>query len=198
MLTNKFNMSATNVGRDWRVMPDSLVIDKGVGPDANQQITAANFLVYTEPSGLGGCTYSAIDSFDWDGEGYGNQRVIGTQVDVGFDEFEMMIDSGYGNESLTIPNAANPCSGVGTDPCYCSPFAGGNGHGLIFKTGGNVVFKTKAFACPSSSYTIPPGSDLPPTPLSNGILWFTVHTQTLQDAHPAAVGMALGLLNPAL
>ena len=41
-----------------------------------------------------------IESFDWDGEVYGNPRIVDDQIDIGFDEIHMLVMAGsYGNDS---------------------------------------------------------------------------------------------------
>lgn len=158
MMTSLFGLPASTLGRDWRIMPDSVVIDKGRGPDGCGRISFLSGSTYVEPSKDLGCSYSPIDSFDYDGEGYGNRRVTGaintpdvfgrflTDVDIGFDEFDQtlvgddpedpadwqksgMIAAGCANDSLVIPaSPAITCY----DPWIQSAVPGYGAIGAIF------------------------------------------------------------------
>lgn len=117
--------------RDWRVLPDSNLRDKGASPAPPANLSsfttaqpwtlqAANGTQYVDaafasaPTGevslnLPGLAHSA---FVFDGEGYGNLRIVSTDsngdgqpgpgglfVDVGFDEVSDFIHAGYVNET---------------------------------------------------------------------------------------------------
>ncbi|MCC7015223.1 MAG: hypothetical protein IT454_21875, partial [Planctomycetes bacterium] len=64
--------------RDWRVMPGSPVIDLGYYAPT---IALANGASFADS----GC--AELQTFDWDGEGYGNPRLVNGSPDLGFDEF---------------------------------------------------------------------------------------------------------------
>ncbi|MCC7172075.1 MAG: hypothetical protein IT459_16640, partial [Planctomycetes bacterium] len=92
------------VGYDWRLVPDSFLVNAGTGP-LNQLLRAVNQTQHVDI----GCPFS---SFDFDGEGYGNPRVqatlattlntlpAGPEVDIGFDETGILIDCGMANDSV--------------------------------------------------------------------------------------------------
>lgn len=92
------------VGFDWRLVPDSFLVNAGTGP-LNQLLRAVNQTQHVDI----GCPFS---SFDFDGEGYGNPRSeatlantlntlpIGPEVDIGFDETGILIDCGMANDSV--------------------------------------------------------------------------------------------------
>jgi len=80
--------------RDWRLLPDSPLIDKALSPNGGDLIVGMNNVVYAESS----C--DKVMTFDWDGEEYGNPRRVGAAIDIGFDEFHQMIMCGsYANDS---------------------------------------------------------------------------------------------------
>jgi hypothetical protein len=78
--------------RDWRLLPDSPAIDLGHYAD---QLIFENGVVYEDS------TCPEITTFDWDGESYGNRRIINGSPDLGFDEFHMLVMTGtYANDSF--------------------------------------------------------------------------------------------------
>ncbi|MEM7205063.1 MAG: hypothetical protein AAF628_32715 [Planctomycetota bacterium] len=81
--------------RDYRIMPDSAVIDRGSAP-AGGLLTAANGTTYLD------LACAELSSFQWDGEGYGNPRIVGGEVDLGFDEVHLAaMAGGYANEDAS-------------------------------------------------------------------------------------------------
>ena len=77
---------------DWRLLPGTgeylnPMKDKGYAPDAGQStIAMANGTVFQLP------THSlAPHPFQWDGEGYGNPRIIDGFPDIGHDEIHLLV-----------------------------------------------------------------------------------------------------------
>jgi len=79
--------------RDWRLLPESPLANKGwYVAGMTFENGSARFLPGTE------CP--EIESFDWDAEGYGNPRIVGSAIDIGCDELHMLIMGGsYANDS---------------------------------------------------------------------------------------------------
>lgn len=76
---------------DWRVLPGSPVIDMGRLWTINE---FANGQVYRDHP------HEKLSYFRWDGEGWGNVRVHGSEIDIGFDEFHLGVMAGsYANGS---------------------------------------------------------------------------------------------------
>ncbi len=90
--------------RDHRLLPNSPFINIGVTPIPPTSSPGVDPLpsLSTDPPGW---TYQEspckeLRSFDWDHEGFGNPRVSGGSIDIGFDEFELFIMAGnYANDS---------------------------------------------------------------------------------------------------
>jgi hypothetical protein len=86
--------------RDAHLLPDSLMIDMGASPAwvmgaCFAPFVAGNGLLHTDVTRA-----SAISSFDFDGDGIGNDRIFGEDIDVGYDEFESCTLAGsYGNDT---------------------------------------------------------------------------------------------------
>lgn len=105
--------SGVNAGyRDWRLLPTSPLIDQGF---AREPVLTehANNDPYLED---GDC--APLRTFDNDGEGYGNPRPLRDPIDIGFDEYQMMIVAGsWTNDSIvhndnTYPSAVLQPSAV--------------------------------------------------------------------------------------
>lgn len=84
--------------RDFRLLPDSVLVDQGASPQFNGGcvgiLTATNGLAHSENLGW------VLSSFDFDGEVNGNPRIIGADVDIGFDETDLLAIAGsYGNDT---------------------------------------------------------------------------------------------------
>ncbi len=87
--------------RDFRILPQSSVIDQGQAPQ-NDILVAGNGTTYYEME-------SFVSSFDWDGEGHGNPRVEGNAPDIGFDELgAFIVCASYGNDSRSHDTPYHP------------------------------------------------------------------------------------------
>jgi hypothetical protein len=125
MLTN-LSLLPLSVGRDWRILPDSVLVDAGSRPAAGATgmiLRASNLTEYIEPETTP-LNYMPLSSFDFDGEGYGNERVRGDFADIGYDETQLLIDAGFGND--TILHGVFGCDG------HCSSTSGEEVAELIF------------------------------------------------------------------
>ena len=75
-----------------------------------------------------GC--AELQTFDWDGEGYGNPRLVNGSPDLGFDEFHMLVMSGtYTPDSICHNRndmTATPVNG------HLHPSVGDSGHDVRF------------------------------------------------------------------
>jgi len=95
--------------RDWRVMPGSPVENRAIVPASNGYLTPASLLP-------GGFVYATnepleLDLFKWDGERWGNPRVVDGAPDVGFDERHLVIEAGnWANDtnSHNVPGFMTP------------------------------------------------------------------------------------------
>lgn len=80
---------------DWRLIPDSPMVDQGRGPDGNNVVMAVNKTTYNENSWV-----KELSSFDWDGDVHGNPRIVGEHPDIGYDETDAFLIAGcYGDDS---------------------------------------------------------------------------------------------------
>lgn len=118
MLNAKFGPTDPNPALgdyiDWRLLPDSELIDKGLGPNGGGRITATNGTFYEEDP-----MFPELHSYDWDHEGYGNPRIGGAAVDIGFDEAGPLIVAGsYGNSSNSHNNPWDPMIAQGQPRRY--------------------------------------------------------------------------------
>ncbi|MBK7642113.1 MAG: hypothetical protein IPJ19_03545 [Planctomycetes bacterium] len=95
--------------RDFRLLPDSVLVDRGASPAyvaSCGTIGALNQLDYSESRG------SLKESFDFDGEGNGNPRIRGADVDIGMDETDVLEVAGsYGNDTKSHYQPWNPTLG---------------------------------------------------------------------------------------
>lgn len=94
------------INRDWRILPSSAYVDAGSSP-LGGILTSAALITYTVP----GAPNALLNSFDYDGEAYGNPRIAENPVapfavpapvncDIGFDEASNLIMSrDYANDS---------------------------------------------------------------------------------------------------
>lgn len=99
--------------RDWRLIATSTYIDQGSEPVANV-LTAVNGTSHTE------IPCSPQSSFDFDGEYWGNPRIIPSPlgsdatpaaIDIGYDEADVLIDFGTDNDSVVHAPAGDPAFG---------------------------------------------------------------------------------------
>lgn len=171
MLTRSF-AQPVGVSRDWRLLPPSACADQGSSPLLGF-LQAANGTTYVEP------TLVPLSSFDLDGEVYGNPRLNGGDVDIGFDETDLLVDcAGWANDSVSHRAAACRLA--------CSPAEGQPLRGLIFPSAGAfALFETRVplgfstvFPCGGfyPAYTTMPGTIVPPLtiggfPAPNDLLW---------------------------
>jgi len=100
--------------RDWRVMPGSPVENRAIVPPGNAYVTPAGSFSFAtnEPPEL--------DLFKWDGERWGNPRVVDGAPDVGFDERHLVIEAGNwasDTNSHNVPGFMTPF-GVGQSTRY--------------------------------------------------------------------------------
>jgi hypothetical protein len=95
--------------RDYRLMPDSRLVDRGAVPGllgGATMLRSRSLTTYLEP----GC--EDISVFRWDGESYGNPRVVGGLVDIGMDETHFIVMAGdWSNQDASHhlpPTLLNP------------------------------------------------------------------------------------------
>lgn len=101
--------------RDWRVLPDSAIKDKGALPTSTSGpwiLRASNGTEYVDPAfGTSGSSVTvntdglSHSCFVFDGEGYGNERLHGSFVDIGFDETSDYVHAGYMNDARAFDHA---------------------------------------------------------------------------------------------
>lgn len=199
LLTN--NGSPVSVGFDWRLVPDSFLVNAGTGP-LNQLLRAVNQTQHVDI----GCPFS---SFDFDGEGYGNPRVqatlanvlntlpIGPEVDIGFDETGILIDCGMANDSV-IHSSPGTLSGLaGQLFIPPAPIALGAHIYIYPQVGFHSVFAPNPTAPPpaSVSFATWPGSLVPAATLTGFVPGFDVNwvtpfpTRTLVPVQSLAAGL---------
>ncbi|MEE2972470.1 MAG: hypothetical protein VX672_05040 [Planctomycetota bacterium] len=82
--------------RDWRLLPGSPLVDRGSAPLDNGILQSASRVAYFDHYG----DLRPRSAFDWDGEHYGNRRVVGRSVDIGADEANEYLLVGRANDSL--------------------------------------------------------------------------------------------------
>ena len=86
---------AMGFARDWRLLPDSPMVDQGTGA-SNGVLRANNGTAYVD----GGWPER---STDFDGEVYGNLRLMGRYPDIGFDETHDLINAGgYADDTRSL------------------------------------------------------------------------------------------------
>jgi hypothetical protein len=93
--------ASVSVGyRDYRLTPGSPMMDLGKFWPANRFLNGETYREEPCPNAM---------FLDWDGEGYGNNRKVG-EVDVGFDEVELVVLAGsyanYDNSHNAVPTAS--------------------------------------------------------------------------------------------
>lgn len=103
--------------RDFRILPDSAMLDQGVSPDYTAScgfVGAVNGLEHRDSVGY------MKEVFDFDGEVHGNPRIVGGETDIGFDEIDELIIAGcYGNDTKSHYRPWDP--GLGNEPGFSSP-----------------------------------------------------------------------------
>ena len=84
--------------RDWRLLQTSRMKDIGTQPvvptPTTAMLGATDGITYVES------TLAGDRAFDWDGEGFGNPRIVDGAIDVGYDEIDQLTIAGsYGNDT---------------------------------------------------------------------------------------------------
>lgn len=154
---------ASTFGRDWRLMPDSILADEGTAPvlvGFDMVLEAANLTRHVDLA----CT--AASSFDFDGEVYGNPRLHPSPLagaaappnpDIGFDEIGFLVDSASINDTVRY-NALTPITPFGAH-IYIQPRVAGSPL-ADFSTISGVPTALPLF--PPTAWTVIPGSAVPP------------------------------------
>lgn len=94
--------------RDWRLLPGSGLQNLGIHAAAGQSPTPS--LLAQNGTRFNEALCDELRLFDLDGEGWGNPRVVGGEVDVGFDEVHGLIMAGnWSNDSISH-NLTTPLS----------------------------------------------------------------------------------------
>jgi hypothetical protein len=115
---------APGFSRDWRVLVTTTLFDAGFGPNALGFLGAINGTTHIEGNGM---VMAAQRAFDFDGEGYGNERIRFSRPDIGFDELDLVAMAGaYANDTLLDPE---PAASVGLQ-CPNTPAMPGGGSGM--------------------------------------------------------------------
>jgi hypothetical protein len=168
--------------RDWRLIHDSILIEQGTGPDPSGILQAANGTLHVDIACM------PQSSFDFDGEYYGNGRVVlptflfpaSTPLpDIGFDETEVFIDAGMVNDTIVhTPSVLTPWGNV---------LPGLGFHVLIFPSSNFVPAQDGHFVIVNNNFPFPaynnfPGSLFPPIAGFLGLapwstLWLDIFTQ---------------------
>jgi hypothetical protein len=171
--------------RDWRLIHDSILIDQGTGPDpATGVLQAANLTSHTDLACL------PMSSFDFDGEYYGNGRLVVPTFffpmspplpDIGFDETEVLIDAGMVNDTIVhTPVLPTPWGNV---------LPGLGFHVLIYPSSNFVPASDSHFVTVNNNFPFPaynnfPGTLFPPIAGFAGLppwstLWLDIFTQPI-------------------
>ena len=86
--------------RDARLLHDSVLRDVGASPAFAPGACEASFIALNGRLHLDVTRAEATSSFDFDGDGIGNPRIVGEDVDAGFDEIDVCTLAGsYGNDT---------------------------------------------------------------------------------------------------
>ncbi|MCE9594361.1 MAG: hypothetical protein K8S98_09205 [Planctomycetes bacterium] len=147
--------------RDARLLPDSVLRDLGASPAwtagaCSAQFVAGNGRIYTDVTRA-----SARSSFDFDGDGLGNPRVVGADVDIGFDEIDLCVVSGcYGNDTKSHHLPYDTTMGVDSVGIPRIP-TGTPQRDYIFAAPTTFAFVTQLidFATLRAFWGLPPGLD---------------------------------------
>jgi hypothetical protein len=183
--------------RDWRVMPGSPVENRAIAPAGNAYVTpplqmagsvfGANFVFATnEPLEL--------DLFKWDGERWGNPRVVDGAPDVGFDERHLVIKAGnWANDTNShhVPGFMTPF-GAGQSTRYFILPLDAAGVDLTTANRWLQLFQTSVDPpAPSSGdgWIAPPGALL--TPPSLATLPLSYRTKYVSFATPSTTPISL-------
>lgn len=168
--------------RDWRLIHDSILMDQGTGPDPILGILqAANGTTHVDIACM------PQSSFDFDGEYYGNGRLVSNTFfpgsppfpDIGFDETETFIDAGMVNDTIVhTPTVLTPWGNV---------LPGLGFHVLIYPSSNFVPAQDSHILIVNNNFPFPaynnfPGSLFPPIAGFLGLapwstLWLDIFTQ---------------------
>lgn len=155
---------------DWRLLP-------GDG-DTASPLKDAGWVPYDAPVVMeNGTTFELhprpeVSSFVWDGEGYGNPRIVDGDIDVGFDEVHLFSMAGsYGNASNSHNHVGtlNPTAPPGKPERYA--FVRRSAGGITLAQGNQIKLHGTQEAPqyppmgPLPAWTLPPG--VLATPLEN-------------------------------
>ncbi len=142
---------------DWRLLPESPLLDQGIAPvpgGATRYIAMANGTVFDLKP------IRDVDPFEWEGEHYGNPRVVNGSPDIGFDEVHFLTMAGsYGNDSNShnVPNAQlNPDAAPGQPVRYLiAPRVAG---GVAMAGGDRMRLHYKRAPVSSTAWNQPPAT----------------------------------------
>ncbi len=174
---------ALSTYRDWRLIPGSPMADKGVWKVNNNFVNGQTYAEHP-------C--DALKLRTWDGEGFGNPRVNGVAIDLGFDETHLSVIAGsYANHSLSHNGAGflNPYADTEQSTRFVFLPTSPSGAGLDL-TGLTLSFVSneKPAAVPPpypAAWTQPPDSLPSPVPQPNSLPSYDVVYTT--DANPLSV-----------
>ncbi|MBI5434005.1 MAG: hypothetical protein HZA52_14330 [Planctomycetes bacterium] len=181
--------------RDWRLLPGSPVADIGVSAVADEPpyayLQAENGAEFIDSL----CTDQKI--FRWDGEVWGNPRVFGPGVDVGFDEVGSFIMAGsWSNDSISHNHttALAPTATVGMPRRYVilpDLFVSSGGSSYQVQINGTQRFLSALSATgfpqvinPPPAWTVPPAAL--PTPVVDPTLPVDFRTRYINLTNPPA------------
>jgi hypothetical protein len=94
--------------RDWRLLPDSPLIDAGFGPTPGLWYIWRPGEPPTIPISVTDSACNLIQGFLWDGEEYGNPRTVGASIDIGFDEAHLYAVAGSWADDSNSHNDPTP------------------------------------------------------------------------------------------
>jgi len=147
---------------DWRLVPNSPLADAGVLPQAVVPGGTAKMFCgviggcWTEP----GC--ALLHSMDWDGEVYGNPRIVGGRPDIGADETHGYVVAGsWGNDAISHNNPATNLSPTAAQGQISRRLLlDFNASNQLMVINGKTRLQT---ASPPNAWTQPPATLTPPT-----------------------------------
>jgi hypothetical protein len=85
---------------DWRLLPDSALKNRGMISNPPGVVAPTPMFVAQNGFAREDSLCPELASYQWDGESYGNPRIVDGRVDIGFDEIDSFIVCGtWGNHS---------------------------------------------------------------------------------------------------